>query len=58
MSSRFLLRADPPLAEKWHPGSCFDNTIQIYVGPVPGYAVSDLYIGWTGVFSLEAEEVR
>ena len=44
-------------------GTCFGlvagtYTIQIYVGPAPGYAVTDLYTGWQGIWSLEAEEVR
>ena len=44
-------------------GTCFGlpagtYTIQIYVGPTPGYPVCDLYTGWIGLWSLEAEEVR
>ena len=44
-------------------GTCFGlpagtYTIQIYVGPTPGYAAGNLYTGWWNLWSLEAEEVR
>jgi hypothetical protein len=45
-------------------GTCFGlpagtYTIQIYVGAVSGYPANpDLYTGWNGIWSLEAEEVR
>ena len=33
-------------------------TIQVYVGPTPGYGGADLYTGWNGSYwTLEAEEV-
>ncbi len=45
-------------------GTCFGlptgtYTIQVYVGPTPGFATADCYTGWSGQYwALEAEEVR
>lgn len=45
-------------------GTCFGlaagvTTIQIYVGPAPGYGATDLYTGWNSSYwAIEAEEVR
>ena len=33
-------------------------SVRVYVGPSPGYGVTDLYTGWQGAWSLEVEEVR
>jgi hypothetical protein len=45
-------------------GTCFGlpagaRLVQVYVGPTPGYAVSDLFTGWNNQYwALEVEEVR
>lgn len=45
-------------------GTCFglgpgNHTVQVYVGPTPGYPVNDLWTGWNNqYFALEVEEVR